>query len=85
MSGPADELQQIAADVAALGEQIEVKRKRALELLEGRKLETRRGDRFIVDRVRANNGGGGWRLWAEGPRLKADGAPHARTRDMLII
>lgn len=74
----AEELEQIENEVAELGRQMLAKRDRALEILKGR-IATIRGHRFIIRSAKPYFGGLNTRLFFEGPQLKRDGKPHART------
>lgn len=74
--GKLDELKRLSDEISALGLEIESKRKRALELANGMIAVCDRDDTYIVRSSRVLPGS--WRLWLEGPRLKADGKPHAR-------
>lgn len=77
---PAAELDQIAVEIADLGEKIERKRARVLELVKDAVALTRRGQRYRIDYVKVYQGGSEFRIFLEGPLLKKDGKPHACTR-----
>jgi hypothetical protein len=75
-----EELSRLCDEIADLGSKIEARRKRALDIVGGM-IATRNGNDFLVRSARVYFGGSATRLFFEGPRLKQDGTPHARTTD----
>lgn len=77
----ADEMDRIVSAIDEAGKLIDSQCAKASELLLSKIATDRNGRRFRIDRVKVYQGGMAWRLYVEGPRLKATGEPHARTRD----
>ncbi len=84
----ADKVCHAAKEVERLGEQIERHRAEAEAALLGQivKLPRSYDVRIKIDRVTIEHGGmHTLRLWARGPVLKANGEPHARQRDSVVL
>lgn len=79
------ELKRLAAEIAALGEQVSAKISRALEISRGREITRRDGRHFMVDGAHGYFGGAVLRVFLTGPLLKKDGSPHAKARESIIL
>jgi hypothetical protein len=76
----AEELENIETQIEHLGRQIDLHRKRALEILQGR-VATVRGHEFRITHARTIGGGLSMKVFFSGPVLKKDGTPHSRNQE----
>lgn len=80
----ADKLTALSLQIQENGTQIDTAVKAAGKLLIGHEARTRKGHRFIIERVNVP-GWGSWQIWLSGPRLLKNGVQAARIRENIPI